>query len=87
MPVSTNTPNVSCVESPEYELPRLDVPGGHTAPAHPLQPGDGEGEAAARLLVQRLVLGGAEAGDILRSVCSGAVNEPSRSFTVPPPCK
>ena len=72
--------------SPEYELPRLDVPGGHTAPAHPLHPGDGEGEAAARLLVQRLVLGGAEAGDIVRSVCAGAVNEPSRSFTVHSHC-
>ena len=51
-----------CRVSPEYELPRLDVPGGHGAPAHPLQPGDGEGETAARLLVQRLVLGRAETG-------------------------
>ena len=51
-----------CRVSPEYELPRLDVSGGHGAPAHPLQPGDGEGETAARLLVQRLVLGRAETG-------------------------
>ena len=47
--------------APEYELPGLDVPGGHGAPAHHVPGGHGEGETAALLLVQRLVLGRAEA--------------------------
>ena len=47
--------------APEYELPGLDVPGGHGAPAHHVPGGHGEGETAALLLMQRLVLGRAEA--------------------------
>ena len=47
--------------APEYELPWLDVPGGHGAPAHHVPGGHGEGETAALLLMQGLVLGRAEA--------------------------